>query len=76
MFSGSATLVLERIIDERRYELCYEGFRWFDLKRFNIPIEHDNAGVTVTLAADDLRYVIQIPDKELSVNELMEANPR
>jgi hypothetical protein len=76
MFSGSETQVLERIVDERRYELCYEGFRWFDLKRFNKPVEHDNAGVTLTLSGDDLRYVIQIPDKELSVNELMVANPR
>jgi len=76
MFLGSAELVLERILDERRYELCYEGFRWFDLKRFNLPIEHDNGGVTVSLEVDDLRFVLQIPDKELSVNELMEANPR
>lgn len=76
MFSGTVSLVLERVIDERRYELCYEGFRWFDLKRFNMAIEHDNNGVTLRLDEEDLRYVVQIPDKELSVNELMEANPR
>ncbi len=76
MFSGSPVLVLGRVIDERRFELCYEGFRWFDLKRFEIPVEHDNGPVTVYLAGDDLRYVLQIPEKERSANELMIANPR
>jgi hypothetical protein len=76
MFSGSPVLVLGRVIDERRFELCYEGFRWFDLKRFEIPIEHDNGPVTVYLTGDDLRYVLQIPQKEMSANELMIANPR
>lgn len=76
MFSGSEIRVLARIVDERRYELCYEGFRWFDLKRFKIPIGHDNNGITAYLKGDDLRYVVQIPEKELSVNELMDANPR
>ncbi len=76
MFSGSEAQVLGRIFNERRYELCFEGFRWFDLKRYNIPIAHDNNGVTVYLTGDDMRYVLQIPEKELSVNELMEANPR
>lgn len=76
MFSGSPVFVLERIIQERRFEFCYEGFRWFDLKRFKIPVEHVNGPVTVLLAGDDLRYVLQIPEKERSANELMIANPR
>ena len=76
MFSGSPVSVLVRIINERRFELCYEGFRWFDLKRFEIPVEHDNGPVRVNLTGDDLRYVLQIPEKERSANELMEANPR
>ena len=76
MFSGSPVFVLTCIVDERRFELCYEGFRWFDLKRFKIPIEHDNGPVTVYLDGDDLRYVLQIPEKERSANELMTANPR
>ena len=76
MFSGSPVFVLTCIVDERRFELCYEGFRWFDLKRFKTPIEHDNGPVTVYLDGDDLRYVLQIPEKERSANELMTANPR
>lgn len=79
-FSGSSLpieeAVLNRIIDERRYEFCYEGYRWFDLKRFQIAIEHDTEFGTIQLESDDLRFVLQIPEKELTSNELMVENPR
>lgn len=68
--------VLDKIINERRVELCYEGYRWFDCKRFQIEIKHTIETGTYTLAGDDLRYALQIPELELSSNLGMLPNPR
>lgn len=72
--SGKA--VLDKIINERRVELCYEGYRWFDCKRFQMEIKHTIETGTFTLAGSDLRYVLQIPELELSSNPGMTPNPR
>lgn len=29
--------LVDYIRQERRLELCYEGFRWFDLRRYGMP---------------------------------------
>jgi len=68
--------LLDKVIDERNRELCYEGYRWFDIKRFNIPISHWTENGTIHLPANDLRRVFQIPVPELTANPLMEPNPR
>lgn len=72
--SGKA--VLDKIINERRVELCYEGYRWFDCKRFQLEIKHTIETGTYTLEGSDLRYVLQIPELELSSNPGMTPNPR
>src|SRR5690606_9502944 len=64
------------ILIEKNRELCYEGIRWFDLKRLNIPISHYNGTKYVDLPADDLRRVVQIPLSELSANPDIFPNPR
>ena len=33
----TGTALVERIRLERRLELCYEGHRWFDLRRYGMP---------------------------------------
>jgi hypothetical protein len=68
--------LLAKIIDERNRELCYEGYRWFDIKRFNIPLSHWTENGTINLPANDPRRVFQIPVPELTANPLMEPNPR
>lgn len=68
--------LLAKIIDEKNRELCYEGYRWFDIKRFNIPVSHWTENGTIHLPANDLRRVFQIPVPELTANPLMEPNPR
>ena len=61
---------------ERRLELCYEGFRVFDLKRWNLGIERDHCtAVNCTLPADCYILVFPIPQDELFANPLMEQNP-
>ncbi|MOA07037.1 SusD family protein [compost metagenome] len=68
--------LLTRVYTERRLELAYEGFRWFDIKRLNLSIEHRTETGTQTLTVNDNRYAIQIPFRELSINKAMVPNPR
>lgn len=49
-------------IDTRRREFYYNGLRWFDIRRFNLKVEHKvEGGSPVTLEGDDARKVLQIP---------------
>jgi hypothetical protein len=51
------------IAEFRRREFCHEGFRWFDVKRFNLVVTHRRKGDTpITLGKDDARRAIQIPE--------------
>lgn len=68
--------LLEKIIDEKNRELCYEGYRWFDVKRHNIPLRHWDGTQYRELSPDDPRRIVQIPFSELEANPEMEPNPR
>jgi starch-binding outer membrane protein, SusD/RagB family len=51
------------IAEFRRREFYHEGFRWFDVKRFNLVVTHRRVGETpITLVKDDPRRAIQIPE--------------
>ena len=86
--SDTRTL-LEEIRLERRLELCYEGHRWYDLKRtklFAKQIDHkftlvnSTGGITGTeiymLSPNDPNYVYPIPQGEMDRNGAMEQNGR
>lgn len=70
--------LISYIYNERRKELCFEGHRWFDLKRTTRPemfrIGYD--GREAHLLQNDPRYVLQIPESELQVNPNIVAAPR
>ena len=54
--------LIQAILYYRRAEFIHEGMRWFDILRYKMPVVHTTTdGQTLTLAADDLRKVIQIP---------------
>ena len=54
---------------ERRKELCFEGQRWFDLRRYGMPqITHEWEGKTYTLKSNDPSYTMPIPDEVLIKN--------
>ncbi len=56
-------ILLEIIIDERRREFLSEGMRWFDIRRFHLPVTHKlRDGTTDTLTENDPRKVLPIPD--------------
>jgi hypothetical protein len=73
--SSAQAGTLAAILDFKRAEFVQEGMRWFDLLRYKLPVKHTVVGgETLTLAADDLRRVFQIPESvKLSGLEL---NPR
>lgn len=67
--------LLQTIIDFRQMEFMHEGLRWFDILRYKVAVTHDNQdGTSQTLAADDKRKVLQIPQE--SVLAGMPLNPR
>jgi starch-binding outer membrane protein, SusD/RagB family len=74
--SNSQFAVFLYLLDERQKEFMHEGMRWFDIKRFGIPVVHilDN-GSSIRLEEEDERKVLQIPQSAIDVGGL-EPNPR
>ncbi|MDA1121014.1 MAG: RagB/SusD family nutrient uptake outer membrane protein [Bacteroidetes bacterium] len=76
-FIRDSALIEQFLMLERRKEFIVQGMRWFDIKRFELEVEHELAGggSTVTLKKDDRRKVLQIPSSAIDVGGL-EPNPR
>jgi len=69
------TSYVKAIAETRRRDFVHEGMRWFDIKRFNIVVNHETANKPVnTLAKDDNRRALQIPLH--ASNTGVELNPR
>lgn len=78
--SADAVEALAKILTERRKELVMRFVRWMDIKRLN----KENAGITLkrvvnnqtyTLAPNDLRYALPIPEYIINITG-MAQNPR
>ncbi len=74
--------LLSDIYIQRRIELWGEGFRFFDLKRTNSPLDRTGAqhnttitGGVMTVPADDKRWQLLIPISEINLNPAIEQNP-
>lgn len=51
--TNTGAAYINEVMNSRRLELWGEGFRWFDLKRLNLPLERNKFnGVTVTPASN------------------------
>jgi len=70
---------MDAVMSERFKELAYEGHRFWDLKRWNLPVQRlaTDAPTTnaATLPAGNFRFLLPIPDPEIKANPLMEQNP-
>lgn len=68
--------LIKTILDFKRAEFMFEGIRWFDILRHNLPVVHTTADLTKTyvLGPNDPRRVFQIP-KEVEMAGI-ERNPR
>ena len=68
--------------DERRRELCFEGHRWFDLRRYGMPeLTHEyfvkaDSKQQLILGKEDPRYVLPIPRLALERNPYLIQNER
>ncbi|MFY0255193.1 RagB/SusD family nutrient uptake outer membrane protein [Chitinophaga sp. 30R24] len=79
--TGSA--LVNEIMIQRRIELWGEGFRFYDLKRTNSPLDrsggnHDNAlaGGVINVPAGDIRWQFLIPQDEINnSNGVIAQNP-
>jgi len=75
-FATAADLITA-ILNERFKELCFEGFRFYDLKRNNLPVQRnasDASAAWQTLAADSYRFIFPIPQAEMNANPNMVQN--
>jgi hypothetical protein len=69
------TSYIKAIAETRRRDFIHEGMRWFDVKRFNIVVNHEIENQpTNILVKDDKRRALQIP-LHASTNGI-ELNPR
>jgi hypothetical protein len=77
---NNKTDLINAIINERYKELCYEGFRFWDLKRRSLPVSRllsdtDNNTTWQNLPADNFRFTFPIPLPEILGNPNMQQNP-
>ncbi|MDR2414079.1 MAG: RagB/SusD family nutrient uptake outer membrane protein [Odoribacteraceae bacterium] len=69
-------VMLKYITDVRRKEFMQQGMRWFDIKRFHIPVRHAvyASAQYELLTKDDPRRVLQIPPTAIDYG--ITPNPR
>ena len=78
--SNTGAALIEEIMDSRRIELWGEGFRWFDLKRLNLPIHRGGSNYDIAFcgfldkAQGEMGWMFEIPKEETDFNPLMEKN--
>lgn len=75
---ASKDAAIDAILLERFKELPFEGHRFFDLKRRNLPVTRLATDAPNTaaqnLAAGNFRFNLPIPQPEILANPLMEQN--
>lgn len=77
-FADKDTLI-RAVYTERFKELAFEGHRFFDLRRRNLPVNRlpqdaINALGATLLQSTDTRYTFPIPDAEIMANKNMSQN--
>ena len=70
---------IDVILTERTKELCFEGFRFFDLKRRGLGVQRLAVDVQSsnwqTLPANNFRFALPIPSSEMLANPNEKQNP-
>jgi hypothetical protein len=64
--------LLDEILKQRMLEYAFEGYRFYDLKRYGLTITKSNP--SVNLPATDFRLLPRIPQSEVDGNPNMKQN--
>jgi hypothetical protein len=84
-YGNNLNTALTDIKKERRRELCFEGRRLLDIKRFDrdlltgvqrLSVDCTSFEATCTVPANDYRYTLAIPQRELFGNRNITQNPQ
>jgi hypothetical protein len=81
MSANSGQALINEILFHRRVELWGEGFRFFDLKRLNLPLNRNGANHTASVAlvfdipAGDNQWEFLFPQTEVNANRALIQNP-
>lgn len=77
VYASTGAQLITNIINERRKELAFEGDRFFDLNRLQLPINRstDYPASGRTLAYSSPKRVLPIPQSEINVNPNITQNP-
>ncbi len=70
-YASAGPQLIADIINERRKELAFEGDRFFDLQRLNLPItkvKRENPTVSTVIATDNFMRIFPIPQVEVDAN--------
>ncbi|HEY0679618.1 MAG TPA: RagB/SusD family nutrient uptake outer membrane protein [Chitinophagaceae bacterium] len=69
-YTSTGTQLLEDILNERRKELAFEGFRFQDFQRLNLVIDRGAQAPAAarTITTDNHRRIQPIPQSELDAN--------
>lgn len=81
--TNSGQALIDEIMVQRRVELWGEGFRFYDLKRLNLPLDRTvvpnfvsaSVGGVMQVPAGDNRWVFAIPLAEIQANPNTSQNP-
>lgn len=79
--TNTGQALIDEIMIQRRVELWGEGFRFYDLKRLNLPLNRNGANhnaavaTTMTVPAGDKQWEFLIPRTELNTNSACVQNP-
>jgi starch-binding outer membrane protein, SusD/RagB family len=82
--TNTGATLIDEIMTQRRVELWGEGFRFYDLKRLNSPLDRTggNHSATVsagllTVPAGDIRWQFLIPQEEINIGSgVVKQNPQ
>jgi tetratricopeptide (TPR) repeat protein len=80
--SSNQETVLQKVLDERTFEMPFNGLRWFDMRRLaaegKMPevVRYDATGVKMaSLPANSTKYTLQIPVQVMYFNPNWVQNP-
>lgn len=76
-YSNDPGEILNKVLLERRKELVWRGLRWSDIKRLNaegadISLTRKMGNVNYILKANDSKFVMPIPNDEVSLSHIMQ----